>query len=107
MFISILYQLTGYLLILYLQLGVAALIGSIIFFVTIPLQTIIAKRQAMFQKNIMVSMVYAWKGLLASGGRGGGCVWVCVCVWSILEVHGMIFLNGVLIFVGMTITPKV
>ncbi|XP_072027512.1 ATP-binding cassette sub-family C member 9-like [Amphiura filiformis] len=50
---SIPYQLAGYLLILYLELGVAALIGSLIFFVTIPLQTVIAKRQAMYQKNIM------------------------------------------------------
>ncbi|XP_072027511.1 ATP-binding cassette sub-family C member 9-like isoform X2 [Amphiura filiformis] len=50
---SIPYVLTGYLLILYLELGVAALIGSVIFIVTVPLQTLIAKRQAMYQKNIM------------------------------------------------------
>ncbi len=47
-------QITGYLVILYFELGVAALIGSLIFFITIPIQVVIARKTAKYQKISMV-----------------------------------------------------
>ena len=51
---SFLFQLTGYLVILYSQLGAASLIGSVVFFITIPLQVVIARQTAKYQKTTMV-----------------------------------------------------
>ncbi|XP_030838922.1 ATP-binding cassette sub-family C member 9 isoform X2 [Strongylocentrotus purpuratus] len=50
---SIPYLVIGYLIILYFQLGVASLIGSTIFVLSIPLQTLIAKKTAQYQKGAM------------------------------------------------------
>ncbi|XP_071490287.1 ATP-binding cassette sub-family C member 9-like [Diadema antillarum] len=50
---SIPYLLIGYLVILYFTLGSAALIGSTIFIISVPIQTLIAKKQAQYQKGAM------------------------------------------------------
>ncbi|XP_071784449.1 ATP-binding cassette sub-family C member 8-like isoform X1 [Asterias amurensis] len=50
---SIPFVITGYLVILYFELGIAALIGSLIFFITIPIQVIIARQTAKYQKISM------------------------------------------------------
>ncbi|XP_071815996.1 ATP-binding cassette sub-family C member 9-like isoform X3 [Apostichopus japonicus] len=51
---SLPYQLLGYLVILYTQLGPAALIGFSVFFLVLPLQTVIAKQLGNLQKKSMV-----------------------------------------------------
>ncbi|KAJ8047636.1 ATP-binding cassette sub-family C member 9 [Holothuria leucospilota] len=48
---SIPYQLIGYLVLLYKFLGVTSLIGSVIFFICIPIQTLIARKLANYQKK--------------------------------------------------------
>ncbi|XP_022081112.1 ATP-binding cassette sub-family C member 8-like isoform X2 [Acanthaster planci] len=50
---SIPFVITGYMVILYFELGVAALIGCIVFFITIPIQVIIARKTAKYQKTTM------------------------------------------------------
>ncbi|XP_033646525.1 ATP-binding cassette sub-family C member 9-like [Asterias rubens] len=50
---SIPFVISGYMVILYSELGVASLIGSLIFFITIPLQVIIARQTAKYQKIAM------------------------------------------------------
>ena len=52
----VLCQIIGYMVILYFELGVAALIGCVVFFITIPLQVCIARQTAKYQKTVMVGL---------------------------------------------------
>ncbi|XP_038067062.1 ATP-binding cassette sub-family C member 8-like isoform X2 [Patiria miniata] len=47
------FLIIGYMVILYFELGVAALIGCLVFFVTIPIQVVIARMTAKYQKTVM------------------------------------------------------
>ncbi|XP_072038843.1 ATP-binding cassette sub-family C member 9-like [Amphiura filiformis] len=49
------YLIIGYLYVLYTEMGVAALIGAVVFFLAIPIQALIAKKQSQFQKRIMAT----------------------------------------------------
>ncbi|XP_038067451.1 ATP-binding cassette sub-family C member 9-like [Patiria miniata] len=51
---SIPFVIAGYMVILYSQLGSAALIGCLVFFVTIPIQVFIARQTAKYQKTTML-----------------------------------------------------
>ncbi|XP_022081106.1 ATP-binding cassette sub-family C member 8-like isoform X2 [Acanthaster planci] len=50
---SIPFLIIGYMVILYFELGVASLIGCVVFFITIPIQAVIARQTAKYQKAIM------------------------------------------------------
>ncbi|XP_038067610.1 ATP-binding cassette sub-family C member 8-like [Patiria miniata] len=50
---SVPFVIIGYMVILYFELGVAALIGCLVFFVTVPIQVVIARKTAKYQKAIM------------------------------------------------------
>ncbi|XP_063952974.1 ATP-binding cassette sub-family C member 9-like [Lytechinus pictus] len=107
---SIPYLVIGYLVILYFQLGVASLIGSSIFLFSIPLQTLIAKKTAQYQKGAMTCAdsrlkqtnemlqgiklikLYAWEDIFLSsiGGARADEIWQLVTqnIWKVI-------LNGV------------